>query len=281
MPNIEKAFQAFAAGLEIPGGALKAALEKSEQVAQWGRRKLKITGTFTGGPYRRGTDVPQDNLVFHLVLSPKYFYDCKENSTKLLNFLRNRLTEEYRDTTISVKGGLAIKIKLDPGGALDLVPSIRLNKGGYLVPNGHGGWSRTNPSREEILFKNKDEKAGGRFCKLAKIIKAWNLHSGGTFNPYYLELLVYYRVNDFNKPYAELVHSLLASKRLFLPEFLNCPAVGEGVSSGVLTGTGRKVVEEAYNITGRAVDEKDTERAMAAWKSLLGDKYGPQGLRPR
>lgn len=273
MPNVEKAFQNFSASLELPGERLKAALERSEQVTDWIKRKLKVTGTFLGGSYRRGTGMPLDSLKLHLVLSPKYFFDCRENSTKLLNFLRNRLSEDYGDTIIG-EGGLVVKIKTTSAVDLDLIPSIRLTKGGVLAPNGHGGWFKTNPNREETIFKNKDEISSGKFIKLAKIMKAWNLHTGRPFNPYYLELVVYYRVNDFAKPYAELVHSLFASMRLFLPEFLNCPAVGEVISAGAQAGVRQKVVEEAYSLTSKAVSERDGEKAVLIWKSLFGESFG-------
>lgn len=278
MPNVEQVFQSFAAGLELPRKDLQNALKKGEQVTEGLKRKLKVNSTFLGGSYRRGTDMPLDSLKLHLVLSPKYYFDCKENSTKLLSFLRNRLSDSYADSVIS-KSGMVVRMKNTPGIDLDLVPSVRLNQGGYLIPNGHGGWSKTNPNREETLFQDKDEHALGRFRKLVKIMKAWNFQNGRVFNSYYLELMVYYRVSDFNKSYTELVHSLFGSKRLFLPEFLNCPAVGEGISSGVLTGLGQKVVEEAYSLTSKMLHEKD-EVAISTWKTLMGEAFGER-KRPR
>jgi len=272
LPNMEKAFQDFAASLEMPGEGLKAALEKSEQVSEWIKSKLKVNGTFPGGSYRRGTGMPLDSLKLHLVLSQKYYYDCKENSIKLLMFLKNRLPGEFGDTLIG-KSGQVVRIKTPTEINLDLVPSIKLTKGGYLTPNGHGGWFKTNPDREEAIFENKEEASSGRFKKLAKIMKAWNLYVDMPFNPYFLELVVYYRVNDFAKLYAELVHSLFASMRLFLPEFLNCPAVGEVISSGASAGVRQEVVEEAYRLTSRAMSEIDGEKAVLIWQSLLGEGF--------
>lgn len=273
MPNsVEKAFQYFADSLVLPGEHLKAAIEKSNRVGEWAKRKIKSNGSFFGGSYRRGTILPQESLKFHILLGQKHFFDCNENSTKLLFFLKKRLTEDFSSPTVS-EGGMVVRLKSTTAVDLDLVPTIKLSRGGYLAPNGQGGWYKTNPGKEEIIFKRKEELSSGRFLKLVKIMKAWNLHAGLPFNVYFLELLAYYRVNDFIKPYAELVHSLFASMRLFLPEFLNCPAIGEVVSSGSNSAARQKVLGEACGLSAKAVSENNPEKALLIWKSMMGDSF--------
>ncbi|NPV72844.1 MAG: hypothetical protein HPY89_03410 [Pelotomaculum sp.] len=87
-------------------------------------------------------------------------------------------------------------------------------------------------------------------------------------------MMVYYRVNDFSRAYADLFYSVLGSMRIFCPEFLSCPAAGEVVSSGVPEAVRRRVVEEACSLAGKALGEKDGEKAVIIWKSLLGDRFG-------
>lgn len=251
---------------------MPATLAESEEISRWLKDKLKVKSIFWGGPYRRGTTLPSDSLRLHLILGSKHFYDCRDNSLKLLNFLKSRLSEGYCAAVLA-EGGTAVRIAKPSLIALDLVPSIRLSQGGFFVPNGHGGWCKTNPAREEAIFQEKDEASGGRFRKVVKILKAWNLRAGGPFNPYFLELLIYYRVADFGKPYADLVHSIFDSMRLFLPDFLNCPAVKEAVSAGVEAGVRKKVVEDACVIAGRAVNEKNAFEAALAWRFLLGEGF--------
>jgi len=271
--KVDKAFQNFAAGLVPPRESLNAAIEKSEQVSKWAKQKLKLTGTFYGGSYRRGTAMPLDSLRLHLLLSQKYYYDFNENSTKLLSYIRKRIAEDYSDPVIG-EGGTVVRLKSADAVDLDLVLSIKLTRGGYLVPNGHGGWYKTNPSKEEKLFRNKEDASSGRFLALAKLIKAWNLYTDSPFNSYYLELVVYYRVNDFVKLYSDLVFSVYSSMSLFLPEFLNCPAVGEIVSSGTQVEARHKHVEKAYNLAKQANGEKNSENAILLWGSLFGENFG-------
>lgn len=271
--NIDQVFENFAKNLVLPGDHLTHAVEKSLQVTEWAKRKIKSYGSFFGGSYRRGTDIPQESLKLHLLLRQKHYFDCDENSTKMLFFLKKRLADDYHKPVIK-GGGTVVRLSSPTAAALDLLPTIKLSRAGYLVPNGQGGWYKTNPNKEEALFKNKDEASRGRFLKLTKIMKTWNIHAGGPFDPYYLELIIYYRVNDFSKFYPDLVHSLFSSMRLFLPEFLNCPAAGEVISSGAGAGVKQTVLCEAEGLAGRAVKEGDIIKAREIWQSLLGENLG-------
>jgi hypothetical protein len=270
---IDEVFQNFAKNLVLPGERLTPTMEKSQQVSEWAKRKLKSFGSFFGGSYRRGTDIPQESLKLHLLLSQKHFFDSDENSTKLLYFLKKRLSEDHYKPVIN-GGGTVVRLNSPPAAALDLLPTIKLSRGGYLIPNGHGGWYKTNPGKEETLFKKKEEVSAGRFLKLAKIMKTWNINAGLPFDAYFLELVVYYRVNDFSKLYPDLVHSLYVSMRLFLPEFLNCPAAGEVISSGAGMGVRQTVLCEAERLAAMAIKEREIEKALEIWQLILGGSIG-------
>lgn len=271
--NINRYFQEFTETLALPADRMKPAMEKSKQVNEWSKQRIKSYGCFLGGSHRRGTDIPQESLKLHLLLSREHYYGCNENSTKLLFFLKKRLSEDYHKPLIN-GGGTVVRLYSPPDAALDLLPTIRIGSGGYLVPNGQGGWYKTNPVKEEALFKKKDDNSTGKFLKLAKIMKTWNINAGHPFNPYFLELVVYYRVNDFLKIYPDLVHLLFVSMRLFLPEFLNCPAAGEVISSGATAGVRQTVLCEAERLTLNAVKESEIKKALEAWQSVLGGNFG-------
>lgn len=270
--TIEEAFLNLIARLELTEQSLEPALAKGRRLVKLARRELKVTGVVFGGPCRRGTGVVSDRIRLQLVLGSKYYYDFRENSTKLLYFLKNRLPESAEKSLLH---GDRIIVKVDsPGADLELVPSIKLKPAGYLSPNGLGSWYKTNPDKEAELFKAKDEASSGKFLKLVKVIKAWNLIAEKSFDPYYLELLIYYRVNDFNKTYAELVHSLFTSMQMFLPEFLNCPAADEVISCGLPERLRKQVVEKAVGVTGKAVVEWDPRMSLILWKILFGPDFG-------
>lgn len=273
MPAEEQAFQDFLKNLELPRSYAGLVRERGILIKDQIKKEIKIGGVFWGGAYRRGTySGSQDGVKLHVVMSPKYFYECQKNSRKLLAFLRQRLASDLPDIIIG-KGGQVLTVKFPSPPDIDLVPSIKLSNGNYMVSNGIGGWLKTNPARQEELFNTREEASDGRFKGLARLIKAWNRHIGGPFNPYFLELLIYYRVNDFAKTYAELMNSVFWSMTVFLPEFLSCPAVREPVSLGELDVSGQRA-EEANNISHRALHESSSEKSRALWKSILGDDFG-------
>lgn len=273
MPALEQAFQNYLKGIEISGEESCVASERSDLIKKYIMNEIKVSRVFWGGSFRRGTCAgPLDGVKLHIVLSPDYFYECQKNSRKLLNFLKKTVAGEYRHVNIG-RDGQVVTVKFGSRPDLYLIPSVRLSSGNYHVPNGIGGWYKTNPARQEELFNSKEELSSGRFRNLVKLIKAWNAHIRRPFNSYFLELLVYYRVNDFTGSYAEMVHSLFWSKQIFLPEFLSCPAVKEPVSLGQLDVV-REKIESAYNTSDQALKEEDQEKAVMMWKSLLGDNFG-------
>lgn len=273
MPDVEQAFQSFLAGMNLSGHHVNAALERGSRLKEFVKTEIKVSGVFWGGSFRRGTSVgPLSRAKLHVVLNPKYFYEYQKNSRKLLNFLKNRLSREY-ENLLTGREGQVVTVKFPDLPYLEVIPSIKLSEGNFIIPNGIGGWIKTNPARQEALFKDKEEASGGQFKNLVKIMKAWNIQAGRPFNPYFLELLVYYRANDFTRTYGEYLNSLFLSKILFLPEFLSCPAVREPVSLGDLAGV-RQKIEDAYSISSRALNERDDESAIQIWRSLLGEKFG-------
>lgn len=273
MPTVEQAFQDYLAGLGLSGDRVKAARERRNRFKDFIKKEVRVNGVLWGGSFRRGTCTgPLERAKLHVVLSPIYYYECQKNSRKLLNFLRGSLTGEY-GSSAKGRGGQVITVRFPDPPHLDLVPSIKLSGGDLIIPNGLGGWIKSNPHKEEQIFNEKEGASGGVFKGMAKLIKAWNRQIGMPFNPYFLELLVYYRVNDFNKTHAEHLNSLFRGKILFLPEFLSCPAVREPVSLGNLSEV-RQKIEDAYNVSGRALNERDDDKAISLWKMLLGEKFG-------
>lgn len=274
MPALELAFQKFLAGLDLPREQADAARERGRQVNDFLKRELKAGGVLWGGSFRRGTYLgfSGGGIKLHVVVNPKYYYECQKNSRKLLNLLRHRLAGEYAETGM-IRDGQALALKFPTPPDIHLVPSIRLSDGNLMVPNGIGGWYKTNPARQEKVFNSREESSGGEFKSLVKIIKAWNIHIHRLFTPYYLELLVYYRVSDSRRTYGEYLASLFRSMRVFLPEFLSCPAVRDPVSLGDLEGV-RPRIEEAFDLSERALGEKDPGAAAELWKCLLGGKFG-------
>lgn len=147
-------------------------------------------GVFATGSYRRGTMVrwTRDVDVVVTLSVPKYNPVYGDDSSKLLYMVRNVLDQQYGSTTVSSK---KVAVKLDFSDIVaDVVPCFRRQGGGYLMPNGSGGWRATNPPFHSSLMRDADEAKGGRLKPLVKLMKAWNIANGHHLASIHVELIV-------------------------------------------------------------------------------------------
>ncbi|MFZ5651113.1 MAG: SMODS domain-containing nucleotidyltransferase [Bacillota bacterium] len=272
MPDVEQAFKVFLEGMRVPDSFVYATAERSEALRDFLKREIRINKIFPGGSYRRGTCVfPFNSVKLHVALNPKHYYECRKNSWKVLSFLKAALAGGYPNVRIG-REGQTVTVPISGGPDIELAPSLKLSTGNYLVPNGIGGWFRANPARQEAIFNSKEEESDGKFKNLIKILKSWNLNAGRPFNSYFLELLAYYRANDFSGGYGRMVTSLFRSMTIFLPEFLSCPVVKAPISVGDMSVID-KLVENARDVSESALGRTGNEEAVILWKSLLGDRF--------
>lgn len=272
MRDVEQAFENFLAGLQVPESFHRTALERSGILRDFVKKEIKTGKVFWGGSYGRGTVVfPLDRVKLHIVLSPKYYYEFQKNSRKMLSFLKAVVAGGYPNVRIG-REGHAVTVPFSGRPDIELVPTLKLSSGNYLMPNGIGGWFKANPARQEALLNKKEEESSGKFKNLIKIMKAWNDNIGRPFNTYFIELLAYYRANDFSGGYGHLVNSMFKGMTLFLPEFLSCPAVKAPISLGDLSEIS-KLVENAHDLSGRALAEETSGKAVILWRTLLGDRF--------
>lgn len=272
MPDVEQAFMVFLDGMRVPDSFVYKTAERSESLRDFLKREVRINKVFPGGSYRRGTCVlPFNSVKLHVVLNPKHYYECRKNSRKVMSFLKAVLAGGYSNVHIG-REGQTVTIPFSDSPGIDLAPSLKLSTGNYLVPNGIGGWFKANPARQEAIFNSKEEESNGKFKNLIKIIKTWNLNAGRPFNSYFLELLAYYRANDFAVGYGRMVNSLFRGMTIFLPEFLSCPVVKAPISVGDISVTD-KLAENARDVSDSALGRTGGEEAVMLWKSLLGDRF--------
>lgn len=102
--------------------------------------------------------------------------DKSLNSTKLLNKFKNALIDisHYESANIH-RRQQAITLKLSSyEWNFDLVPCFHTTSGVYLIPNGKGGWMKTNPEKDQELVTSINQKHNGKFLELVRLVKYWN-----------------------------------------------------------------------------------------------------------
>jgi hypothetical protein len=151
---------------------------------------LASAGVFYTGSYRRGTMVrPTRDVDILAALSVKeYDGTYGDDSSKFLYMVRNALNDRYGATTVSSK---RVAVKLDFSDVVaDVVPCFPRQGGGFLMPNGTGGWRGTNPPVHTRLMREADEAQTGRLKPVVKLLKAWNIQNGYHLSSIHVELMV-------------------------------------------------------------------------------------------
>jgi hypothetical protein len=147
---------------------------------------------FAIGSYARGTVIRRRRDIDALVaLSYATYEDRYDNDPDgMLRWLRDNLNREYGDTTVT-RSGVAIRMKLGEDLQVDLVPSFRRQGGGFLMPNGRGGWQATNPPFHDQLITDANARTGSALKPLVRVMKAWNVSGNGArLGSFHLEMLV-------------------------------------------------------------------------------------------
>lgn len=112
------------------------------------------------------------------------------DSAGMLRWLRERLNIEYGSTTVSTKQ-VAIRMALGDGLQVDLVPTFPRKGGGYLMPNGSGGWRSTNPPFHAAAMSRANVDLDLDLKPLVRVMKAWNDANSHHLQSFHLEMMVW------------------------------------------------------------------------------------------
>ena len=98
-------------------------------------------------------------------------------------------------------GGEAVSMSLDRyDWDFDIVPGFYFTEPGrsfYLIPNGHGGWKKTNPRIENNRMRKIDARFGHVASETVRLIKYWNrVRRMPNAQSYLLETMVLQYFND-------------------------------------------------------------------------------------
>jgi hypothetical protein len=113
------------------------------------------------------------------------------------------LKRRFPQTKIK-SNGQAVTVQMTQGASTasdgldyDVVPCFSLNPhqqgelGFYLMPDGHGGWIRTNPRYDAAVADLLQEEHNRLFRKVVKLLKYWNAEQlNGKLSSYFIELAI-------------------------------------------------------------------------------------------
>ena len=213
--------------------------------------------------------------------------DKSLNSTKLLNKFKSALTNisHYENADIHRKQQ-AITLKLSSyKWNFDLVPCFHTTSGVYLIPNGNGGWMKTNPEKDQELVTSINKKHNGNFLELVRLVKYWNSKAFDrktNIKPsYLLEVMLanYYSSREDLYDIEFEFEQSLNYLRTGIWNIVNDPKNIEG-------NLNHLSYEEKINLTSRINNDLkniedakkvSAEQSFEYWKKVLGNEFPNYG----
>lgn len=157
-------------------------------------REFQLRETpFLAGSYARSTICSQERDID--IMAPfepygrnSYWERYKSDSRLFLYWVRDALNSRYATTNVSSK---QVAVTLDfTSIKVDLVPCFPRQGGGYLIPNGTGGWIGTNPKYHTQVINNRNTILLNKLKPTIKLTKAWNNANGRHLRSFHIEMMV-------------------------------------------------------------------------------------------
>jgi len=290
--TIQQAFLGLKNNLEITGLQKTTVATRQTTVRAVLDAGLEVEDSFLTGSYSRSTMISpmkEADVDIFVVLPAKYFYNYQSGNggpAGLLDLVKRTLLNTYTRTPDIGRNGQAVTIRFEDF-VVDVVPGIRRQGGGYLIPNSIAQqWISTDPKRHVELMSAANQQHNGDLVPLVKMIKAWNRTSGNFFRSFHLEVLTMQilanvRIDD----YPSGVRYVFDKARTLITQQNPDPA-GYGGDVGAYINTQAKITEAAGKFQTayeRAVRAEESARqgrtleAIDAWRRIFGDYFPAYG----
>jgi len=170
---------------------------------------------------------------------------------------------------------------------MDVVPVIK-NGGAYLIPcREDGHWKWTNPPEHNRWSTDQNEAFGGRFKRLAKMVKWWRRENPTGKRPkgFVIEVLVARHAprdeEHLGEAFAKTLQSIYSAYSFLASidqkPFIEDPAVsGSDILAKVTLAQWKDFVEKVRVHAGyarRAQEEDDMEEATRLWRKIFGSRF--------
>ena len=152
---------------------------------------LPVVATALVGSAARGTLIrPVDDIDVLAVFDhgggvwENYRYD----SRKFLYRVREVLNKIARVEIVGARGQ-AVRFFYTAAPNVDIAPVFARSGGGYLIPDGAGGWLSTDPVSHTAYVASRDAELGYQLKPLVRMLKRWNVLHGKRLSSFHLEAL--------------------------------------------------------------------------------------------
>jgi hypothetical protein len=252
--------------------------------------------TFLSGSYARSTairprtqDGKEDCADIDIIVVTNH--TKKDKPETVINLLFNTLKEKYADVKKAVR---SVRITTTDF-HIDIVPIIApdgIEGTLYLPDRNLKDWVETNPPKHTQWTTEVNEKTGGRFKPLVKLVKWWRRENDTGFRKpkgFVMECMVAYNMNSDETQYQELFvgtfEKMVSAYWLHVAAGIVPPIQDPAVASNSVTNgmefeefkTFYDKLEEHANLGRKAINESDDDKQLEMWRKIFGARFPKNG----
>ena len=244
----------------------------------WDNYKLKLTDT--SSMFKGYCDT--ESYGYSYFYSPTYYL----NSTKIKNAFKSALGNLHDCSKAELHSrGEAVTLKFTSyEWNFDIVPAFYATDY-YLIPNGRGGWKKTNPKIDRDRVKDINSKCNGYALNLIRLTKYWNRrHTMATIPSYLLEAIVLNYCENNCSQFSQFVDMEFRNVLgyIYSKIYSDVPDP-KGIQGNINTLTyeqKKSISQKAYTDYGKACNainaetqEKNHEKSINLWRDILGGYF--------
>mgnify|MGYP002336302745 FL=1 len=288
-----------------PTAAQKEGAQRSHnflrEILATGQMGKRIVDSYLSGSYPRDTAIqPLEDVDVIFVIAPdewctnpfdRLFSGHPEPETVLKSFL-NAIRYRYQDSSLRLQNK-SVRLRLNHLD-IDVVPAIERgrNDGSILIPNREKeDWIVTAPKKHSETASVINQKQGGRFKPLVKLLKYWNcnLPSTARFKSFAVETLAcrLFQRNRLNTleegllVFFDFIAYLGDDGQAFewndsygvsfdwfecnIPDIAN---TGSNVAAGTGESQKQRFIENATLTRNRLLEAQDSRTEEVAWRKM-------------
>ncbi len=170
--TVEAAFDELLARESLTANQILEAQIRINHLTNFLGSNFSLAGAlFLTGSYARGTLCASERDIDILVpfSVADYWQRYQVNSRAFLYWVRGYLNDHYKRSDVSSR---QVAVRLDfHTFATEVTPGFHRQGGGYLIPDGKGGWLKTNPPYHARLMAQADVAQANRLKPLVRLMK--------------------------------------------------------------------------------------------------------------
>ena len=211
------------------------------------------------------------------------------NSTKIKNVFKSSLQNLHDCSKAELHSrGEAITLKFKSyEWNFDIVPAFYASDY-YLIPNGYGGWKKTNPKIDRDRIKAINSHCNGRALNLIRLAKYWNRRPTMASMPsYMLEAMVLNYCNSRTN-FSEYIDLEFSDFLLYLHNSIfyvvNDPKGIQGNINSLSVAQKQSISQKSYSDYTKSrtaiyseINEKNQVKAILLWREIFGGDFPTYG----